>query len=145
MQKKKLRNPRLKEQSYCGEPPCQRARKTDWERNRCKSNPKYKTQRQKSQERWRKKRPADQYQSNYRDSHSDYVKDNREKQLTRNKKLSQKRSEKKIVKMDTLNHESPVYVMNCFKQDASTKKIVKMDTLFVQFTAAEGELPIQVP
>lgn len=105
----------------------------------------YRARQKKSKERWRTHRPAHQYQDEYRTTHPDYVEDNRTKQQKRNRKRSEKLSQKqivqKIVKMDALTHQSPVYVMNSFKQDASTQKIVKMDTLIVQFTVAEGELP----
>jgi len=105
----------------------------------------YRSRQKKSKERWRKNRPSHQYQDEYRTTHPDYAEDNRKQQQKRNRKrsfkLSQKHLDQKIVKMDALTQQSPVYVMNSFKQDASTQKIVKMDTLIVQFAVAEDELP----
>jgi hypothetical protein len=139
-------NVRLKEQSYCGESKCQKARKAAWQRKELKDNPKYKARQNQSKEHWRKKRPAHQYQREYRESHPDYVEDNRKKQRKRDEKralkMSQKWFKKKIVKMDALIAQSPLYVMNSFKQDASTQQIVKMDRLIVQFIAAESDLRI---
>lgn len=106
----------------------------------------YRARQKKSKERWRKNRPAHQYQDEYRTTHPDYVEANRKKQQKRNKKrpekLSQKHFDPKIVKMDALSEQSPVYEMISYRLDASTQKIVKMDTLIVQFTVAEGELPV---
>lgn len=59
----------------------------------------------------------------------------------RSEKLLQNSSPEKIVKMDALTQQSPVYEMISYKMDASAQKIVKMDTLIVQFTATQDVAP----
>jgi hypothetical protein len=110
-----------------------------------KTDSAYNARQKKSKERWRKNRPAHQYQDEYRTTHPDYVEDNRKKQQHRNNKRSEKLLQQstfeKIVKMDALTQQSPVYEMNSYKMDASVQKIVKMDTLIVQFTATHNVAP----
>lgn len=145
MQEKKDRNIRCKNQKYCGSPACQLARKAAWQRNKLKTDHNYKTRQKKCKHRWRKNYPANKYQHEYRIDNPDYTEDNRAKQLERNRKRAKKQafnqSVEKIVKMDALAQESPVYQMKTYQLDASAQKIVKMDTLIVQFIAAQGLQP----
>ena len=132
---RKPANPRLKgNQDYCRESKCQRARKADWQRKKLVKDAAYRDQQKENLEQWRKKRPADQYQRFYREQHPEYVKRNREQQRIRNRKHRAQLSEKKIVKMDTLDNsieKSTTYIMKPYSMDG-LGKIVKMDALIVQ-------------
>jgi len=123
-------------QDYCNAKKCQRARKAAWQRNKMDNDPHYRAKQIDCLNKWRKKRPLDQYQKQYRQEHPDYVKKNRELQILRNQKRSKYLEYKKIVKMDTLKKssvKSNTYLMKPIKMDSSGK-IVKMDALIVQLT-----------
>ena len=60
------RRPQNKEQAYCSQKPCQRARKTNWERQKLASDPDYQQNRKASQKAWQ-------------ESHRDYWKVYRKK------------------------------------------------------------------
>ena len=47
-----LRRPQNKEQGYCSQKTCQRARKTNWEREKLASDPDYRQNRKASQKAW---------------------------------------------------------------------------------------------
>jgi hypothetical protein len=99
-------------------------------------DPQYRSRQLECQRTWRKKRPLDQYQKQYRQDHPDYVRKNRELQRIRNRNRSKPAHDQKIVKMDTLKEptdKSMTYIMHPFRVDASGK-IVKMDALIVQLT-----------
>lgn len=120
-------NPRLKgTQKYCRAERCQRARKALWQRNKKADDNDYGMRQEKCQERWFEKRPPDQYMSEYRQSHPDYVKSNRLKQKERNKRRS-------IVQAVNLSGKTDIYFLKSLGSDAE-RKIVKMDTLIVQLT-----------
>ena len=128
-------NPRLKgNQQYCGAPECQQARKSKWQKNKMDQDSQYNSRQNAYVERWRKQRPSDKYQSQYRDKNPEYVERNRQLQRIRNKKRKKQAQLVKIVKMDALKKPSEklnTYVMNSYKID-SDGKIVKMDALIVQ-------------
>jgi len=56
-------NIRLKgNQQYCGAKACQNARKAQWKRNKMAADPDFAAKQKKSQQHWRKNKPAPQYQ-----------------------------------------------------------------------------------
>jgi hypothetical protein len=90
-----------KQQKYCSNKECQRARMRVWKLLQYRKSHSY---RQKSKERqkiWRKKYPSDQYQKEYREKHPVYVNCNRELQRERNKKRK-KETVSMIVKTDAM-------------------------------------------
>ena len=131
-------NIRLKgHQLYCDSLECQRARKAAWQKSKVATDPQYHTQQSEALRDWRKKKPLDQYQKEYRQNHPEYVQRNRELQKVRNQKRSSRLACLKIVKMDAYQNpsseKSTSYIMKPYKLDASGK-IVKMDALLVQLT-----------
>ena len=146
--KLKPANPHLKgTQQYCSDPPCQRARKAAWQKEKIIHDPEYRAQQRDSLRTWRKQRPLDQYQRQYRLTHPDYVKRNRELQRLRNKKQSERLDVQKIVKMDALikpTEKSNAYLMRPYHLDASGK-IVKMDALIVQLTQFQSDIRPVLP
>ena len=129
-------NPRIKNQKYCSNKECQQARKRTWKKEQYKNNKSYKEKSQTAQKVWRKNYPADQYQSEYRTAHPEYVKRNRELQGERNKNR-QREHASMIVKTDALllqpRHDG-VYM--AFK--VKDQKIVKTDTLMLQMQSQQG-------
>ena len=130
-------------QQYCGEAPCQRARKAEWQRQKKATDAKYRARQQQCVKNWQQNRPLHRYMSQYRQHHPDYVAQNRDKQKVRNQKRRLQLQQQKIVKMDALVKQlekSTTYVMTPYQLDAS-KKIVKMDTLLVQLKVLQGDKP----
>lgn len=126
------RDPRIKKQKYCSSLSCQNARKHLFE---TKTSPtsKGKSLKKGRNKRWRKARPAHEYQKQYRLSHPDYVKRNRDMQVHRNKKC-QKDPSSIIVKTDAILLQplrGGVYMG--FK--VKNGKIVKTDALMLQLQA----------
>ena len=135
--KLKPANIRLKgNQEYCSDPECQRARKAAWQKDKMANDPQYRAQQIECIRKWRKNRPLDKYQKQYRQEHPQYVERNRELQRIRNNQRAKQLEFRKIVKMDPLkrpSEKSSIYLMNPYKMD-SFGKIVKMDALIVQLT-----------
>ena len=132
-------------QYYCCEKACQAARKQSFERKKYKTNPSFRCNKLQSA-RDRKKKQADggnpcfasQYQRSYRESHPDYVSDNRQKQRKRYaRKRDHAREQTEIVNPDTFMPQIPdndtVYAMIA----VDYKKIVNPDTLMSQIIDME--------
>jgi len=89
-------NPRVKDQQYCSQRACQRARKRHWQRQKMKSDPDYRHNQKESQKKWRQGNPD--YWRKYRKNHPEYRAHNRQKQKDRDAK----RRAKHLAKMDAL-------------------------------------------
>ena len=123
------RNPRIKNQKYCSCAVCQNARKRLHEK-RTLSTPRGQASKKIRNKKWRDKRPAHEYQKHYRETHSEYVKHNRDLQRGRNKKR-QNIAGPKIVKSDALSIQPFIdKAFVAFK--VKNGKIVKTDTLLLQ-------------
>ena len=123
------RNPRIKNQKYCSCAVCQNARKRLYEK-RTLSTPRGQASKKIRNKKWRDKRPAHEYQKHYRETHSEYVKHNRDLQRGRNKKR-QNIAGPKIVKTDALSIQPFIdKAFVAFK--VKNGKIVKTDTLLLQ-------------
>lgn len=123
-------------QQYCGDAPCQRARKAEWQRQKKATDANYLARQQQCVRQWQHNKPFHRYMNQYRQHHPDYVAQNCDQQKVRNQKRRLQLQQQKIVKMDALvkqREKSTIYVMTPYQVDAS-KKIVKMDALLVQLT-----------
>lgn len=89
-------NPRAKDQQYCSQKDCQRARKRHWQRQKMKADPDYRQNQKDSQKKWRQGNPD--YWREYRKNHPEYRTRNRKKQKDRDAK----RRVKRLAKMDAL-------------------------------------------
>lgn len=77
-------NPRVKGQSYCSLPVCQKQRKALWQKGKLQTDMEYKSNQASAQRAWRGKNPD--YCRKYRETHPAYVERNRELQRERNRK-----------------------------------------------------------
>lgn len=77
------RNPRVKNQKYCGAKACQQDRKNKWQREKLQTDPDYKTDKREMQQSWRERTPD--YWRRYRDKNPDYCERNRRLQRQRDK------------------------------------------------------------
>ena len=87
-------DPRQKNQRYCGEKTCQRARKADWQRKKMVGDPVYQANQKQSQADWLS-RNGD-YWKRYRETHPEQAERTRDLQKVRNKR----RHSRSAVKMD---------------------------------------------
>jgi len=140
-------NERLKSgQKYCGREECQRERRRRWYREKIKTDNKYSKKQKECKRKWRDKKPAHKYQSDYRASHPKYVESNREKQRERNRrrqKVENQSTKEKIVKIDALNSEVIEKAKTYRMRILSGKKIVKIDTLIVELQEYKGLMAAQ--
>ncbi len=74
---------RNQDQCYCADPDCQKVRKNKWRREKMRNDPDYKTNQKVVNKNWQTRNPD--YWRDYRNSHPDYVKANRDKQRIRDK------------------------------------------------------------
>jgi len=116
-------NPRVKNQHYCSEKECQRARKRLWQRQKLATDPDYKANQQDCQKIWREKNPD--YWREYRVRNPQYAEHNRNRQRERRRGGG-------VAKMDTsgmvLPLESGTYFIipasaGVAKMDASARKV----------------------
>jgi len=113
------RTPRLKNQKYCCAKDCQQARMRTWKNRQYKKKSNYHKKSLASQKVWRSKYPAYQYQREYRETHPEYVKRNRDQQKERNKNR-QKDHSTMIVKTHSLlfqPREDGVYTLSRIKKN----------------------------
>jgi hypothetical protein len=128
--------PRNRDQNYCPKPQCQRARKTQWERNRRKSDPEYKQSRQISQKKWLKKNPA--YWKDYRHNHPKKDKRNRVLQKIRNRKKSLKSKNPVMIAKVDARKSLPIQLSGPFWL---IPDIAKVDAVKIYFHSNSEGLP----
>jgi len=80
----KVFTPRNRSQSYCSDPECQRARKAAWQRIKFKTDPEYRAEKKRSQQKWLANHPG--YWKDYRKRHPEKALRNRILQTLRNRK-----------------------------------------------------------
>ena len=88
-------NRRVKNQRYCSDKLCQRARKRLWQKHKLAADPDYKQNQRDSQQRWCTQNRR--YWRDYRRNHEDYTHRNRTLQKARD---SRRRLKKNLAKMD---------------------------------------------
>jgi len=87
-------NPRIKNQTHCNEPACQRARKAQWQRKKMRTDPDYRKNQMDAKDQWRLGNPG--YWKEYRRKNKAYTKRNRDLQKVRDARLRAVR----LAKMD---------------------------------------------
>ncbi|MBW2072944.1 MAG: hypothetical protein JRI89_17080 [Deltaproteobacteria bacterium] len=118
------RNPRVKNQRYCGSKVCQRARKTLWQRQRLATDADYQANQRECQRRWLARNRT--YWREYRSRHPGYCRRNRLLQKVRDRK----RRLQHLAKMDVSEQLSSIkagtyYLLSRLaKMDASAEKVL---------------------
>jgi len=82
------RNPRARNQRYCGAKPCQQARKNKWQQNKQQMDSDHRKNKEESQRTWRQQNPD--YWKLYREKNPAYCERNRQLQRKRDLKRKQK-------------------------------------------------------
>jgi hypothetical protein len=115
-------DPRVKNQRYCGEKDCQRARKRQWQKDKLAADPDYRANQRDCQIEWHRQHPG--YYKKYRQEHPRYSERNNLLQSCRNAKA------RVIAKMDTLESApfkdpAAFYLLPLIaKMDASAQKVI---------------------
>ncbi len=137
-------NYRLKEQKYCGQRACQRARQRAFHKKKMAEDDDYRHDHFQSIKDWRTHRPLAHYQRAYREHHPDYVRHNRAQQRRRNQKRRHRdviSSPPVIVKGDACTSiPSGTYLLTPRQVNAS-EVIVKVDSFMVELSVFQGEIP----
>lgn len=122
--RKYLKNPRVKQQSYCGRTECQRARKRRWQRQKLATDPDYRLNQRDCMQSWRERHPD--YWRNYRDTHPIYTAQNRLLQKLRN---LNRPDPGRIVKMDSSTAKRTI-IPGIYYIIRKCRQIANMDALF---------------
>ena len=124
-------NPRVKNQRYCKNENCQKARRARWQRDKMAKDPDYKENQRSCWKGWIRAHPG--YYKEYRAGNLEYVKRNRFLQLRRNARMRKNKLSMLIAKMDSLNN--PFYSRrgSLFRLvPEGDNLIAKMDSLIVK-------------
>ncbi len=130
-------NPRVKNQKYCGDKGCQRARKTKWQMEQMAKDPDYRDNQSSCQKEWLDNHPG--YYKKYRQEHPEYVERNRLLQLRRNAKKRSDSVSRLIAKMDSLDiglYSRRGKLFKIVPQDG--RLIAKMDSLIALLVPVKG-------
>lgn len=114
------RRPQNKDQCYCGEKPCQRARKSNWQRQKLTDDPEYRKNQKASQKAWQETHQD--YWEKYRQKNPEQAERNRKLQLIRNAK---KRGH--FVESVSMNERSQPFPFRLDSFSMPTLPIAKMD------------------
>ncbi len=94
-------HPAVRDQQYCGDPGCQKARKRKWQKEKLARDSDYRANQAEAQRQWRRRNKD--YWKEYRKKNPAYTERNRMGQRERNRR---RRSEAEIAKMDELKGET---------------------------------------
>ncbi len=129
------RNSKVKNQRYCGDKACQRARKRQWQREKLEADPDHRANKRESQRAWQRKNPA--YWQEYRQKNPAYAERNRQLQRVRDRAKRRGVTRDDLAKTDTIrpffNDTSAIYYIstdmgNLAKMDALPVKIIPITT-----------------
>ena len=123
-----LPDPRVKNQRFCGKKPCQRARKTLWQRQKMASDPDYQANHTDSQRAWQKRNPD--YWRAYRHRRPDYCQRNR---LLQKHRDNNRRRLHGLAKMDALKPIWFVKPGTYYLIPEPGSSLAKMDALSQKF------------
>lgn len=94
-------NSRVKNQRYCPDETCQKARRNRWYREKLVEDRDYKENQRRCQKDWHTRHPS--YYKDYRARHPEYTERNRILQLRRNSKRGKDRVSRMVAKIDSLD------------------------------------------
>lgn len=124
-------NPRVKNQRYCPDVRCQRARRAGWYREKIDNDPDYRDNQRRCQKEWQLAHPT--YYIDYRAKHPEYVRRNRLLQIGRDAKRRKDRIGKFLAKIDSLGRWSYSRKGALFKiVPQGNRLLAKIDSLIVK-------------
>lgn len=119
--------PGVRNQQYCSNPACQKARKKKWQKDKLTTDDAYKEHQAKAQKEWCSKNKG--YWREYRRRNPEYTERNRKKQRQRN---LLRRLKPEIAKMDEQKTKNAITPGRYLLKPVYNKKIAKMDALIVE-------------
>jgi hypothetical protein len=119
---------RVRDQKYCGEEECRRARRRRGQRAKRRSDADYRDNQARAQGAWAAENSA--YWRAYRSGHPDYAQANREKQRQRDGR----RRAANLAKMDSIGTFSFVPSGTYLLVPQNEEKLAKMDSIMVEIT-----------
>lgn len=126
----------VKNQEYCSDVKCQKARRARWQREKMHKDQDYRDNQKRCWEEWIKKHHG--YWKEFRSKHPDYVERNRIAQRVRNMKRCKNGLVKLIAKMDSLGKLFSSRKGWLFKLiPKGDRLIAKMDVLTVELVPVE--------
>ena len=129
-----LPDPRVKGQRYCSKKECRRVRKRQWQRQKIKNDPDYRSNQRDAQQCWTEHNRD--YWRRYRDQHPGYVQRNRllQRERDRNRRLAH------LAKMDPLKDISSIKPGSYYLIPAK-RNLVKMDALSPRYFLIPHSFP----
>ena len=131
------RDPRVKNQRYCGQKKCQQSRKNRWQRKKLETDPDYQAGKKESQQVWQSKNKG--YLQKYRQNHPASVLRNRQLQKVRDQRRSKSVNHHKrpptvdLEKKDALNgffnDNSTFYLVSTVDDDLEKKDALMVKIL----------------
>lgn len=121
-------------QRVCSSGSCQRRRQTDYHRRKYRSDPDYRQVCRDSDKKWRSRNPA--YQSQYRDSHPDYVDSNRRAQRHRDRKRRMRDLVKNNLAIDVKASSADVWLAGPELQGLVKNNLAISEVMIFQTVAA---------
>jgi hypothetical protein len=125
--KRFILHPAVRDQRYCSNPECQRARKRAWQKEKLASDSDYRANQAEAQRQWRSRNRD--YWRQYRRRKPVYAEINRIRQRERNRR---RRSGSKIAKMDEVKGKSVIRSGRYRLVPLCNSGIAKMDELIVE-------------
>lgn len=125
--------PRVRDQKYCGEDECRRARRRRWQRAKRQEDADYRDNQARVQRAWAAKNSA--YWQGYRWGHPEYVQADREGAKLRQRDRRRRAAEGSgFVKMDSIGSFSSFPSGTYLLVHAGEEKFAKMDSIMVKIT-----------
>jgi len=131
---------KVKKHDYCKREKCQRVRKSNWQKEKMKSDQTYHRDQKSSQQDWSDNNPD--YWKRYREKNKRYTDANREKQRYRNARRGKKPQEsppqEPIATMDALSKQNAVIPGKYRLVPLEPELIAKMDAIIVEIKTISG-------
>ena len=123
--------PRVRDQKYCGEEECRRARRRRWQRTRRQGDADYRDNQARAQRAWARENSA--YWQVCRSEHPQYAEENRQRTKRRKRDRWQCRA-RGFAKMDSIGTFSTVPSGTYLLVPRDEEKFAKMDSIMVEIT-----------
>jgi len=133
-EKRFIPHPAVRDQQYCSDPECQKARKRKWQKEKLATDSDYRANQAEAQRQWRSRNRD--YWRRYRERNPTYTKKNRTGQRERNRR---RRLGSGIAKMDELEGKPHVLSGRYRLIPVCNPGIAKMDELIVEIGVISKE------
>jgi hypothetical protein len=132
-------HPAVRDQRYCSDPECQKARKRKWQKEKLSNDSDYRANQAEAQRHWRSRNKG--YWEAYRKKNPAYTEKNRLGQRERNRR---RRSGSRIAKMDELKGKTLIPSGRYRLVPFCNLGIAKMDELIVELGVISGDCGLGV-